>query len=70
VHENLIDASQTLLHEVSSSIVTVSDKRKLAVIEGLKHYLVVDTDDVLLICPRNSEEYLKQVMKTVEQKYL
>jgi mannose-1-phosphate guanylyltransferase len=48
----------------------VSDKRKLVVIEGLKHYLVVDTDDVLLICPRNSEEYLKQVMKTVDTKYL
>jgi mannose-1-phosphate guanylyltransferase len=70
VHENLIDASQVSLHEVSSSIITVSDKRKLAVIEGLKHYLVVDTDDVLLICPRHSEEYLKQVMKSVDAKYL
>jgi mannose-1-phosphate guanylyltransferase len=70
VHENLIDASQVLLHEVSGSTITLSDKRKLAVIEGLKHYLVVDTDDVLLICPRKSEDYLKQVMQTVDSKFL
>jgi mannose-1-phosphate guanylyltransferase len=69
-HENLIDAAQVVLHEVSSSAITISDKRKLAVIEGLKHYLVVDTDDVLLICPRNKEDYLKQVMQSIDPKFL
>jgi mannose-1-phosphate guanylyltransferase len=69
-HENLVDASQALLHKVSNSIISVSDKRKLTVIEGLIQYLVVDTDDVLLICPRNDENYLKQLMKMVEPKYL
>ncbi|MDR3181041.1 MAG: mannose-1-phosphate guanylyltransferase, partial [Prevotellaceae bacterium] len=67
---NLIDAPQVSLHKVSNSTITVSDKHKLAVIEGLNHYLVVDTDDVLLICPRNNEEGLKQIMKKVDPKYL
>jgi mannose-1-phosphate guanylyltransferase len=69
-HENLIDAAQALLHKTSNSTISVSDKRKLVVIEGLNHYLVVDTDDVLLICPRNDEEDLKQIMKKVDPKYL
>lgn len=69
-HENLVDASQVLLHQVSNSAISVSDKHKLAVIEGLSHYLVVDTDDVLLICPRNDEDSLKQIMKKVDPKYL
>jgi mannose-1-phosphate guanylyltransferase len=69
-HENLVDAAQTVLHKVSDSIISVSDKQKLAVIEGLSHYLVVDTDDVLLICPRNDEDYLKQLMLEVEPKFL
>ena len=69
-HGNLIDAAQVLLQKVSDSAITVSDKRKLAVIEGLSHYLVVDTDDVLLICPRNDEEHLKEIMKEADPKYL
>jgi mannose-1-phosphate guanylyltransferase len=69
-HENLIDASQVLLHKVSNTTITVSDKHKLTVIEGLNRYLVVDTDDVLLICPRNDEDSLKQIMKKVDPKYL
>jgi mannose-1-phosphate guanylyltransferase len=67
---NLVDASQALLHKVSGSTVSVSDSDKLVVIEGLSHYLVVDTDDVLLICPRSHEDALKQLMQEVERKYL
>ena len=33
---------------------------KLAVIEGLKDYIVVDTDDVLLVCPREREDDIKK----------
>jgi mannose-1-phosphate guanylyltransferase len=69
-HGNLVDASQALLHKVSSSTVSVSNAAKLVVIEGLSHYLVVDTDDVLLICPRSHEEGLKQLMQQVDKQYL
>jgi mannose-1-phosphate guanylyltransferase len=69
-HENVVDAAQPLLHKVSGSLVSVSDSDKLVVIEGLQRYLVVDTDDVLLICPRNREDQLKQLMQAADQKYL
>jgi mannose-1-phosphate guanylyltransferase len=69
-HGNLVDAAQAVLHRVSGSTVSVSDAAKLVVIEGLSRYLVVDTDDVLLICPRNHEDALKQLMQQVDKKYL
>jgi mannose-1-phosphate guanylyltransferase len=62
-HENVVDAPATMLQDVSDSLISVSDRGKLVVIEGLQRYLVVDTDDVLLICPRNKEEQLKQLME-------
>jgi hypothetical protein len=31
---------------------------------------VVDTDDVLLVCPRNHDDRLKQLMQGADPKYL
>jgi mannose-1-phosphate guanylyltransferase len=67
---NVVDATNTLLYEVSDSIVTTTNKRKLIVIKGLDNFLIADTGDVLLICPRNQEEQLKNIMKTVDPEYL
>jgi mannose-1-phosphate guanylyltransferase len=67
---NMIDARQIILDKVSNSTITVSKKEKLVVIEGLDDYLIADTDDVLLICPRNNEERIKKIMKTVDERYL
>ena len=68
--ENVVDASQAVLHKVSGSLVSVSNKDKLLVVEGLQRYLVVDTDDVLLICPRNKEDQLKHLLQAADPAYL
>ncbi|MCL2097589.1 MAG: mannose-1-phosphate guanylyltransferase [Bacteroidales bacterium] len=67
---NMVDAQQVILKEVSNSSIAVSKKEKLVVIKELDNYLIVDTDDVLLICPRNNEEQIKQIMRSVDPKYL
>ena len=46
----------------SSSIVSLP-KGKVAVISGLKEYIVVDTDDVLMICPRAEEQNIKMCIR-------
>jgi len=47
---------------------------KVAVIQGLKDYIVVDSDDVLLIVKKEEEQniknYLEDVKKETEEKYL
>ncbi len=39
---------------------------KIAVIEGLDDFIVVDTDDVLMICPKNNEQNIKKFIDTVK----
>ena len=39
---------------------------KIAVLEGLHDYIVVDTDDVLLVCPRNAEQNIKRYVENVK----
>lgn len=39
---------------------------KIAVLEGLHDYIVVDTDDVLMVCPRTAEQHIKRFVETVK----
>lgn len=54
------------LYNTRSSIISLP-AGKVAVIDGLKEYIVVDTEDVLLICPRANEQHIKKY--TDEVKY-
>lgn len=42
-----------------------TDDEKVVVIEGLKEYIVVDTPDVLMVCPRSAEQNIKRYIETV-----
>jgi len=41
-------------------------QNKVGVINGLKNYIVVDTDDVLMICPRNEEQNIRKYIDEVK----
>jgi len=41
-------------------------KGKIAAISGLKEFIVVDTDDVLMICPRSEEQNIKKFIDEVK----
>ncbi len=53
------------LYDTRSSIVSLP-KEKVAVISGLKEYIVVDTDDVLMICPRAEEQNIRKFIDEVK----
>ncbi len=69
-HNNMVDVRQAGLCKVSNSSITSTKKDKLVIVEDLDNYLIADTEDVLLICPRNNEERIKQIMKEIDPKYL
>ena len=52
-------------YNTRSSIVSLP-KGKVAVINGLRDYIVVDTEDVLLICPREEEQNIKKYIDEVK----
>lgn len=52
-------------YNTRSSIISVP-KDKIAVVNGLRDYIVVDTDDVLMICPRSEEHSIKMYIDDVK----
>ncbi len=59
---------KSLFYESSNNIVTLSGN-KLAVIQGLDDYIVVESGDVLLICKKSEEQRIKQFVTDVNLKY-
>lgn len=59
--DNLVDVKDFLISEVENSIVLSREKDKLLAIRGLDNFIVVNTDDVLFICPKNEAD-IKQVV--------
>ena len=50
---NAVQADNVLLTKVSGSIIYEGDGKKLVVVKGLRDYMVIDTADALMICPRD-----------------
>lgn len=57
-----IGAHQTIYNDSRSNLVAINDPEKLVVLQGIDSMLVVETDDVLLICRRGEEDKLRQVV--------
>lgn len=58
---------EAILQQTRDSLVLSSQKGKFVVVKGLENYLVVNTDDVLLICPKE-EGAIKQVLTELSMK--
>ncbi|MBO5699968.1 MAG: mannose-1-phosphate guanylyltransferase [Bacteroidales bacterium] len=54
---NLLSVGDSMIDKVEGSIVVSSEEDKLVVVKGLKDYMVINTDDVLLVCPRDSVRF-------------
>ena len=52
---NVTFAGPSLCHDNHNTLVYASDKEKLIAVRGLDNFIVVDTGDVLLICPRDEQ---------------
>jgi mannose-1-phosphate guanylyltransferase len=72
VLENAINAEKSLLEDTKDTLVISPDKKKLIAIKGLEGYTVVDTDDVLLICPKDDKkfkDFLSEIAMPEYEKY-
>ena len=67
-HQNATVGGQVIYRDANNNIVrTQSGKR--VVIQGLNDYIVVEKDDVLLICPKSGEQEIKQITSDVKTKF-
>lgn len=54
---NVVFTEKILGEGNENSMLVCGDKKKLYAIKGLKDYVVVDTGDVLLICPKDDKQF-------------
>lgn len=64
-YANVRPSKGCYLYNTRQTIVSLP-KDKVAVINGLRDYIVVDTEDVLLICPRDEEQSIKKYIDEVK----
>lgn len=50
------------LYDTTDSLIKAAGK-KVVVVDSLHDYIVVDTPDALLLCPRSREQHIKQVLE-------
>lgn len=66
---NVVNAECSMTYGSRGNMIVSDNNKKLLVIDNLSDYLVIDTDDVLLICPRDKEEELKRYINDAMVRY-
>lgn len=66
---NITNTDKCYLKDDMSCVMVSGNKKKLIAVKGLEDFLVIDTDDVLLICPKDDKEYKDFVMGTMSSDY-
>ncbi len=71
--ENAVAGNNVMIFDSNRNMVHV-DNKKLVLLQGLDDFIVVDTNDALLICRRENEqeikEYLAEVKRNKGEKYI
>ena len=65
--KNIIKSDVSMVDDTEGSVIDCSVKDKLVVVRGLKNMMVIDRDDVLLVCPRN-DKAIKNVITDLSMK--
>ena len=56
-HNNTTNVEKLMIDKTSSSLVISTDPGKMIAIKGLEEFMVIDTEDVLLICPKDDRKF-------------
>lgn len=65
---NAVVNARTLTEDASGNMIRTK-KGKIAVIDGLNDYIIVDKDEVLLIFPKEKEQEIKKILQKVKDKF-
>lgn len=76
VHENSVKDTDNnalpemhIAYEAKSNVIKTAQKGKLVVVKGLEGFIVVDTEDALLICPKEEDQFIKQIVGDVKSQF-
>jgi mannose-1-phosphate guanylyltransferase len=63
-YANALNGKLIQTYDTRNSLIFIPNE-KVAIVSGLKYYIVVDTDDVLMICPRSEEQNIKSFIEDI-----
>ena len=66
---NVSSSPENVIVYDSSNCMIHTPKDKLVIISGLHNFIVVQSDDTLMICPQDQEQHVKQVVADVKEKF-
>ncbi len=67
-NENAVVRAKLYLKDASGNMIFTS-KEKLVVLDGIKDYIVVDKEDVLMIYPKEKEQDIKTLLTEIKKKF-
>lgn len=67
-NKNAVVHAKVLAEDASGNMIRTKGE-KIVVVDGLKDYIIVDKDEVLLIFPKTKEQDIKKVLQNVKETY-
>ena len=67
-HQNAIIGGEVIIRDSFNNMIKTT-KHKKVVIQGLNDYIVIENDDVILICPKHQEQDIKQITSEVKNSF-
>ena len=64
-NQNAVIGKNIMLYNSKNNVINMPDN-KLAVIQGLEDYIVVENDNILLICKKEDEQNIRQIVNNVK----
>lgn len=65
--QNATVGAQTFFRDAQGNMVSTVNGKKV-IIQGLSNYIIIEKEDVLLICPRKDEQDIKQISAAAKEK--
>lgn len=66
--KNAIVGARTIFRNASGNMVRTQNGKRV-IIQGLENFIVVEKDNVLLICPREEDQDIKQIMAQAKDEF-
>lgn len=63
--KNAVTGDNVMIYDTENCIVNVPND-KLVVLQGLDDYIVVESDNILLVCKKESEQKIKQIVSDIK----
>ena len=64
-HGNAVIGKNVLMYDSKNCIVNMP-KEKLVVLQGLKDYIVVEADNILIVCKKGDEQQIRNFVNDVK----